>query len=294
MSDGSRTPVTVLGLGLMGSAIAETFLAAGHPATVWNRTGAKAEALVELGATRASSAAEAVASGGELVVVSLLDDDAVREALSGAGPALRGRVLVNLTSSTPAQSRARAEWATRHGAEYVDGAVMAVPQGIGTPDALLLYSGSESGYRTAEPVLKVLAEQGTYLGVDYGRAAAFDAALVSVFWLSYFGVSLGISLAVAEGVKGSELVPFAPAVTELLPQMMAQTAEQVEAGHFPGDDTSISSAYAAFTTLRDMVARHGIDTGVLDASGDIFRRALDAGHGSDGLARLVPVLSGRR
>lgn len=293
MSEGARTPVTVLGLGLMGSAIAKTFLAAGYPTTVWNRTGAKAEALVELGATRTSSAAEAVGSAG-LVVISLLDDDAVRETLSGAGPALGGRVLVNLTSSTPEQSRARAGWVTRHGAEYVDGAVMAVPQGIGTPAALLLYSGSESGYRTAEPALKVLAEQGTYLGADYGRAAAFDAALVSVFWLSFFGVSLGISLAAAEGIKGSELVPFAPAVTALLPEMMAQTAEQVEAGHFPGSDTTISSAYEAFTTLRGVVARHGIDTGVLDASGDIFRRALDAGHGSDGLARLVPVLSGRR
>ncbi|WP_280508237.1 hypothetical protein [Nocardia flavorosea] len=43
-----------------------------------------------------------------------------------------------------------------------------------------------------------------------------------------------------------------------------------------------------------MIARHGIDTGVLDATNDLFRRALDAGYGSDGLARLVPVLSAPR
>ncbi|MGA6204373.1 NAD(P)-dependent oxidoreductase [Nocardia testacea] len=291
MLDDSPTPVTVLGLGLMGSAIAKTFLAAGHPTVVWNRTGTKAEPLVELGATHAVSAATAVAAS-PLVVVSLLDDEAVDAALRDAGPQLRGRVLVNLTSSAPEQSRRRAEWATRHGAEYVDGAVMAVPQGIGTPDALLLYSGSESGYRTAEPALRALAGQGTYLGADHGRAAAFDASLVSVFWLSLFGVSLGIALAEAEGIKGSELVPFTPAVVSLLPDMAAQTAAQVEAGHYPGDDTSIASAYTAFTALRGVIARHGIDTGVLDATGEIFRRALAAGHGADGLARLVPVLAG--
>ena len=224
----------------------------------------------------------------------LLDDDAVGAALRDTGPRLRGRVLVNLTSSAPEQSRRRAEWAGRHGAEYVDGAVMAVPQGIGTPDALLLYSGSESGYRAAEPALSTLAEKGTYLGADHGRAAAFDASLVSVFWLSYFGVAMGIALAEAEGIKGSELVPFTPAVVSLLPDMAAQTAAQVEAGHYPGDDTSISSAFTAFTTLREVIARHGIDTGVLDATGQVFRRALEAGHGAEGLARLVPVLAGER
>ncbi|WP_063035131.1 NAD(P)-dependent oxidoreductase [Nocardia grenadensis] len=293
MSGEARTPVAVLGLGSMGSAIAQTFLTAGHPTVVWNRTGAKAGALVEFGAIRASSAVAAVADA-PLVVVSLLDDDAVGAALRDAGPRLRGRVLVNLTSTTPEQSRRRAEWAGHHGAEYVDGAVMAVPQGIGTQDALLLYSGSESGYRTAEPVLRTLAGQGTYLGADPGRAAAFDAALVSVFWLSFFGVSLGLALAAAEGIEGSELVPFTPAVVSLLPDMAAQTAAQVEAGHYPGDDTSISSAYTAFTTLRDVIARHGIDTGVLDATGEVFRRALAAGHGAEGLARLVPVLAGNR
>ncbi|GGL02945.1 NAD(P)-dependent oxidoreductase [Nocardia jinanensis] len=293
MSGRSHTPVTVLGLGLMGSAIAKAFLAAGHPTTVWNRTAAKADALVGLGAENAPSVAAAIAAA-PLVVVSLLDDAAVEAALDAAGPALRGRVLVNLTSSSPEQSRMRAEWATRRGAEYVDGAVMAVPQGIGTPDALLLYSGSETGYRTAEPALQALSAQGIHLGADYGRAAAFDAALVSVFWLSLFGVSLGLALAGAEGIQGSELVPFTPAVLALLPAMMAQTAAQVEAGHYPADDTSISSAYEAFTTLRAVIARHGIDTGVLDASGDVFRRALEAGYGADGLARLVPILAGGR
>ncbi|NUP25824.1 MAG: NAD(P)-dependent oxidoreductase [Nocardia sp.] len=293
MSDGTLTPVTVLGLGLMGSAIARAFLAAGHPTTVWNRTAAKADALTDLGARHAPSVAEAVAAA-PLVVVSLLDDDAVASALGAAESALPGRILVNLTSSTPEQSRTRAEWAGRHSASYVDGAVMAVPQGIGTADALVLYSGSESAYRTAEPALRVLAEQGTYLGADHGRAAAFDAALVSVFWLSLFGVTLGVALAEAEGISGSELVPFTPALVGLLPGMLAQTAAQVEAGHYPADDTSISSAYEAFTTLRTVIARHGIDTGVLDASGEIFRRAMDSGHGAEGLARLVTVVAGTR
>ena len=41
--DADRTPVTVIGLGLMGQALAGAFLRAGHPTTVWNRSAAKAD-----------------------------------------------------------------------------------------------------------------------------------------------------------------------------------------------------------------------------------------------------------
>ncbi|MER6985206.1 NAD(P)-binding domain-containing protein, partial [Streptomyces carpinensis] len=39
------TPVSVLGLGPMGTALASAFLAAGHPLTVWNRTPGRAGGL---------------------------------------------------------------------------------------------------------------------------------------------------------------------------------------------------------------------------------------------------------
>ena len=52
------TSVTVIGLGLMGQALARVFLKAGHPTTVWNRTAAKAEPLAKLGAKIVKSAAD--------------------------------------------------------------------------------------------------------------------------------------------------------------------------------------------------------------------------------------------
>ena len=290
MSEHVRTPVTVVGLGLMGTALAKAFLAAGHPTTVWNRTPEKADALVAHGAVRAASVAEAIASS-PLVVASLLNDEAVGAALEPAASVLRERVLVNLTSSSPEQARNRAAWATEQGADYVDGSVMATPAAIGAPDTLLLYSGSETGYRTAEPALAVLAGQGTYVGADPGRAAAFDASLLPTFWLSLFGVSLSLSLAGAEGIKGADLVPFVPALAGMLPGMLAETARQVEAGRYPGDETTIAAAADAFGQLRDVIAGHGIDTSVLDATDAVMKRAMAAGHGSDGLARLVPTLS---
>ncbi len=104
--------VSVIGLGTMGSALADGFLKLGHPTTVWNRSPEKADALVAKGALRASSVADAVAAS-ELVVVCLLNYDAVSEALSPARDALSGRVLVNLTNGTPAQARGHGQVGSR-------------------------------------------------------------------------------------------------------------------------------------------------------------------------------------
>ena len=83
-SDASVTPVTVIGLGLMGQALAGAFLRAGHPTTVWNRTAAKAEQLVGEGAKLAGSVGDAVAAS-PLVVVCVSDYTAVRELFEPLG-----------------------------------------------------------------------------------------------------------------------------------------------------------------------------------------------------------------
>ncbi|MFB9640637.1 NAD(P)-binding domain-containing protein, partial [Streptomyces spiralis] len=92
MTDGDRSPVTVLGLGPMGRALATAFLESGHPTTVWNRTASKADALAARGASRADSVADAVAAS-PLTIVCVIDYDAVRAVTEPAAGALRGRTL---------------------------------------------------------------------------------------------------------------------------------------------------------------------------------------------------------
>ena len=67
-------PVALLGLGVMGTGMADNLLKAGLPLTVYNRTRAKAEALRERGAQVAATP-RAAARGAE-VVISMVGDDA--------------------------------------------------------------------------------------------------------------------------------------------------------------------------------------------------------------------------
>jgi 3-hydroxyisobutyrate dehydrogenase-like beta-hydroxyacid dehydrogenase len=97
--------VSVIGLGAMGSALAGALLKSGLSVTLWNRSPAKAEALVAKGAVAAASVKDAVEAS-KLVVACLLVYDTVYEAFEPAKGALAGRTLVNLTNGR----RKRARW----------------------------------------------------------------------------------------------------------------------------------------------------------------------------------------
>jgi 3-hydroxyisobutyrate dehydrogenase-like beta-hydroxyacid dehydrogenase len=287
---GGKEPVSVLGLGPMGQALARAFLTAGHPTIVWNRTAARAVTLTELGATRADDAVDAIRAG-SLVIACLVDDSAVGEVLQPLAGQLRGRALVNLTSSSPRQSRERSAWAARHGIDYLDGAILTPTPTIGQPSALILYSGPPSAYQAAQPVLAALGGRAVYLGADPGRAAAYDVSCLAMFWLSVLGIAHGLALASAEGIPGSDLGPYAQAIAGMLPEMTTRFATQLAAGDYPGDRSTITSAAAGLGHITQTAREHALDAVVLDASMILLGRAVQAGHGANGLARLAETLA---
>ena len=95
---------TFLGSGAMGTALAATLLDAGLPAVVWNRDPRRAQPLAGRGAIVADTVEKAVAGDGP-VVVCLFDHRSVHDVLDPVGAALTGRTVINLTTTTPDESR---------------------------------------------------------------------------------------------------------------------------------------------------------------------------------------------
>ncbi|MFF5262571.1 NAD(P)-dependent oxidoreductase [Actinomadura viridis] len=289
MNTTTLTPVTVLGLGPMGQALAGAFLAAGHPTTVWNRTAGKADALVARGAVAAPTAAEAAAAS-PLVIVCVLDYDAAHAIIEPAAGALKGRTLVNLTADTPERARTAAAWAAGHGVGYLDGAIMTPVDTIGGPGAVLLYSGPEETYRAHRDTLAALGGSATYLGADHGRAAAHDVALLDIWWTAVGGIAHGFALARAENIDAGFFGPFAQGIIGLLPDVVTMFADHLDQGEFPGDDSNILSAAAGMEHIVHAAEDRGIDAGALRSIRAMARRAIDAGHGTDGFARITEVV----
>ncbi|MEV6285383.1 NAD(P)-binding domain-containing protein [Kribbella sp. NPDC051770] len=287
MTDNSA--VTVLGLGPMGRALASAFAAAGHPTTVWNRTPGKAGGLA---VTEASTAAEAVAAG-PLVVVCVLDYDAVDAILDSAADALKGRTVVNLTADSPDRARRTADWAAARGIDYLDGAIMTPTVTIGGPDAVLLYSGPQHLYDDHAPALAALGGTASHLGEDPGRAAAYDVALLGIFWTAMTGIMHAFALAKAENIAAADLAGFARGITDLLSPSLDDLAANVDSGNHPGTFSNITSAAATLEHIVHVSEQHGIDAGPVEAARAIARRAIADGHGGDDFSRITDTLLSR-
>ncbi|MEU9378204.1 NAD(P)-binding domain-containing protein [Streptomyces sp. NPDC048255] len=289
-----QSAVTVLGLGPMGRALAGAFLDAGLRTTVWNRTPGRDRELVARGAVSARSAEEAAAAS-RLVVVCVVNYDAVdsllrREAVTDA---LKGRTVVNLTADTPDRARDAAAWAAEHGVRYLDGAIMTPTVTIGTPAAVFIHSGPKDLYHEHQPVLEALGGTHTHLGEEIGRAAAYDIALLDIFWTAMAGYAHAVAVARAEGITARELAPFAKGIGDLLPPVFEGLATEVDNGTASAEGSPLTSVASSMAHIVHTSEAHGIDAGVMRAAEGLARRAIGQGHGTDGFIRVAELL-GRR
>ncbi|HSJ61721.1 MAG TPA: NAD(P)-binding domain-containing protein [Jiangellaceae bacterium] len=290
--DTDRAAVTVIGLGSMGRALAGAFLAAGHPTTVWNRTPAKADELAAGGAVAAPAAAAAI-SASRLVVVCVVDSNAVHAVLEPVRESLRGRVLVNLTSTTPEQARATAAWAVEHGIEYLHGASKVPTPMIGDADALVLYSGSHHAFDQYEASLAAIAGDGTYLGGDAGLASVYDVGMLDIFFTGMTGFLHAAALVGADGISASTFLPYAQRIGELVQQTMVELAADVDKGSYPGDQDNLEMEQAALEHIVEASAARGIATALPRLVQTAVSDAIARGHGRDGFSSVVEVLRTR-
>ncbi|MFE9039994.1 NAD(P)-dependent oxidoreductase [Streptomyces sp. NPDC007818] len=289
-STSQQTPVSLLGLGAMGTALARTWLTAGHPLTVWNRTPARAEALAPEGAKVADSAAEAVAAS-TLVLLCLLDDASVEATLDGVD--LTGKDLVNLTTTTPAEARARAAWAEERGARYLDGGIMAVPPMVGVPEAggYVFYSGSRELFELHRETLAVPVGT-TYVGEDPGFAALHDVALLSAMYGMFAGATHAFALIRRENI---DPVAFAPLLGDWIKAMVdpsvGQTARQLVSGDLTSDVVSnLAMQVAGTRTLLATAEEQGVSAELIRPQFALMSRLLDQSTGLEDLTGTVDLL----
>lgn len=276
----SKKQVGVLGLGRMGAALAGALLGAGHHVVVWNRSPLKAGPLLDRGARLAATPAE-VASA-DVVLSCLSTYDTQQPVLEAASP----KVLVNLTSGTPADARSTALWASSAGIDYVDGVIMAVPQGIGTPAARILYGGSPTAFAAQRDVLSVLGEP-VFLGEDAGLAALYDLALLGIMWSTMAGYLHALALVGTEGVAPSTFTPMALSWLSAVGGFLPGIGAQVASGDYSTDVSALDINAAGLGLLVETSRAQGISTSVPVALRELFDRAVASGHGAHAIASVI-------
>lgn len=279
----SPLTVSILGLGEMGRALADALLGAGHAVTVWNRTPGRAGRLVERGAIEAQNPADAIEAS-ELVIVCLFDHDSVHETLDPIADRLRGRTLVNLTTTSPEQARELGGWARAGGFAALDGGIMAVPSMIGGPGSEILYSGDRDAFERHRQVLDRWGAS-SYLGTDPGLASLYDIALLSGMYVMFAGYMQGAALVATAGVSATAFAERSAAWLSAMTGELAGYGRVIDGGDYTVAGQQ-SLDFSDLSKMLEAAAEAGVGAEPLAMVQSLIARQRDAGRGAEGFARI--------
>ncbi|KAK4120939.1 NAD(P)-binding protein [Parathielavia appendiculata] len=282
-------PVSFLGLGNMGLAVAERLLGTGHKITVWNRTPSKANSLVAKGATLAESPSACVVAS-PIVILFLLSDAATQEVLSTVQD-FSEKTIINLTNGTPSQARNRAAYVAARGAHaYLHGAVMVPPMLVGQPESLTIYSGPRSAFESIVTVTAALGAS-THVCEDAGMAALLDNALLSIMGGLFEGFVQSLALVGKAGVDEVEFttglaVPLLKGFAGWLPRI----SEQARSRQYRGGSTLLMQL-EALDNIAETGRELGLERILLESLRSVISEAVIRGKGEENVAGLVGLLT---
>jgi 3-hydroxyisobutyrate dehydrogenase-like beta-hydroxyacid dehydrogenase len=192
-----------VGLGMMGSHMASRLLAKGHALTGYNRTRSKAEWLIAEGMKWADSP-RAVCEAADVTFSMVTNSAAVREIAEGPNGMLaglgKGKILVDMSTVSPAVSRELAAKIREKGADMVDapvsGSVLTLQQG----KLAVMVGGRAETFERVQPLLLDLGPKVTHVG-DNGLALVMKISMNLSLAVQMLAFSEGVLLAEKSGIK---------------------------------------------------------------------------------------------
>ena len=280
--------ITVIGLGLMGAALARALQRAGHDLTVWNRSPAKIQPFINDGVAGAPDVVSAITASP--VILICIDNYAVTDALlqsEGILPLLAGRTVVQLSTGTPKEAREASEWMIARDVAYLDGAILCSPKSIATDDAQILLSGDQAAYQRAGQLLKCLGGTVRYLGTNVGAASALDLAWLTTCYGRFMAIIHAANLCKSEGAGLDDFISLFPGDPDI-----RGYAKVIHEESFHECTATLQVWSAALQRIQQQGVDAGISTEIPDFVAGFFNKAVDAGYGEQNVMALVKVLQG--
>jgi 3-hydroxyisobutyrate dehydrogenase-like beta-hydroxyacid dehydrogenase len=187
--------VGLIGLGNMGSGMAANLLKGGHEVSVYNRTPAKAQKLVEQGARYAAQVADAC--GGDAVITMLADDHAVEGVVFGDAGVInslrQGAIHISSSTISVALSEKMTAAHAASGQRFVSAPVFGRPEAAAAAKLFIAAAGAPDAVDTCMPLFEAIGQKTFRFG-----SKPSDATLVKLsgnFLISAVIEALGEAMA---------------------------------------------------------------------------------------------------
>lgn len=284
-----------LGAGRMASAMIERLLSKGYRVQVWNRSRAKIDPLIDLGANTCATPAMA-AKNADAVISFMADDDAVRRVWLGADgsdgalsamPA--GAIAIECSTLSHGFVKDLAKTVTNAGCLYLDAPVTAVPKQVKAGETIFLIGAEDAALQKARPILEAVSQQIIHFGpVGTGTVYKLMNNLLGAVHIA--AAAELVAVAQKAGLDG-ELVAktFATGPLASGPALMTMpgmmSGSHNEGIHFT---TALRAKDAGYAML--LAKEYGLPLPVGLAAHDVFETATKQGFGDLAQSAVIETL----
>jgi len=195
----SSGPIGIIGLGLMGTALAERFLESGYNVVVWNRTREKAIPLLAKGAQWSDNPLTDCFRA----VLSLYTTEVVREVLERLQGGLRvGQILIDTTTGEPSQTEALGKKMADRGVQYLDAPISGSSEQTRHGEATVIVGGDNEAFNACRDLWQVMGRKVFHAG-SCGSATRMKLISNLVLGLNRAALAEGLAFAEALGVSAA-------------------------------------------------------------------------------------------
>lgn len=283
-----NSSVSVIGLGLMGSALAEALLNVGHEVTVWNRSPAKVKPLISKGASGASSVSEVV-SASDMTLICVTGHDATMELMNSTQGPTDGKTLVQLSTMTAEESRELARWAETKGMLYLDGAIFGLPSNVIDGNATIIYSGPKDVFDANESLFAALGAA-KHLSSNVGASVTFDRVWYAFGFALSMAFMQGAAMAHAQGFSLDVYFDMVKVRSPILIEQCLQRGERIATRSYENTDAPMEVWIHTFEGTLSMCREKGVDDSLPSVVMNHFKRARASGYAECDLAAVFEVL----
>jgi 3-hydroxyisobutyrate dehydrogenase-like beta-hydroxyacid dehydrogenase len=295
MTTQDKKSISMVGLGHMGSALAETLLANNFQVTAWNRTISKSDQLKALGSTVSSSVEEA-AQHSDIMVVCLLDHTATQNTIMSqkVGSALKGKSLVQLSTTTKDEVDELVKWTNTYNIQLLKGGIMVYPDDIRAGNGAILYGGSKDLFDQLNPVLMAMGGQPTHICDFPADVVASISASYSFLYSALISFLYGTAICHRGGVSVEAFTRdvIEPFISNgSLMRYLDNAGKAASSRRYEGELQATLDVWddALRQTITDIEAID-IDTSILRPMKSLLERSSANGHGESDIAAVVETL----
>jgi len=285
--------IAFLGLGKMGSGMAARLAAAGHTLTVYNRTPARAEPLVRLGARLADSP-RAAAQNADVIIGMTANDESSRSTWLGEHGALAAEnapdaLAIECSTLSFDWVHELAGQVRGRGFRYVDAPVTGLPDAAASGTLTLLVGAEPADLDAARPVFASLATRVLHFG-SVGQGTVYKLMVNLLGAVQIASAAEGLALAEAAGLD-SRLVADAVASGQAASPQVVRNMRRFLAG-----DHGVAVNFTPALRLKDieyalrLARRIGASHAFGEVAATLYRELCATGYAADNESRIIDLV----